>query len=147
MNCLNVIREFPVFQRQKCACCLCLFDYSHNQNLLWPNSFLYPKDTKLSHEVTRYITFHRPSIFLWLYSPLLDPSSFFSFLILYTVGRTPWTENEPVARSLPTYRTTQTQNKCTQTSIPQVEFEPTNPAFQRAKIFHALDRAATLIGP
>jgi hypothetical protein len=31
------------------------------------------------------------SIHLWLYSPLLDLGRFFSFLILYTEGRTPWT--------------------------------------------------------
>jgi hypothetical protein len=47
------------------------------------------------------------SIYLWLYG---------SFLILYTVGRTPWTGDQPVARPLPTHRTTQTQ-KLTQTSI------------------------------
>jgi hypothetical protein len=39
---------------------------------------------------------------------------FFSFLILYTVGRIPWTGDQPVARPLPIHRTTQTQNKCTQ---------------------------------
>jgi hypothetical protein len=31
------------------------------------------------------------SICLSIYSPLLDICHFFSFLILYTVGRTPWT--------------------------------------------------------
>jgi hypothetical protein len=35
--------------------------------------------------VRRYVT-----IYLRLYSPLLDLGRFFSFLILYTVGRTPW---------------------------------------------------------
>ncbi|PNF41455.1 hypothetical protein B7P43_G13389 [Cryptotermes secundus] len=30
----------------------------------------------------------------------------FRFLILYTVGRTPWTRDQPVVRPLPTYRTT-----------------------------------------
>jgi hypothetical protein len=45
-------------------------------------------------------------------------ASFFSLLILYTVGRTPWTGYQPVARPLPTHRTTQTQNKRTQTSTP-----------------------------
>jgi hypothetical protein len=30
---------------------------------------------------------------------------FFSFLILYTVGRTPWTWDQPVARLLPIHRT------------------------------------------
>jgi hypothetical protein len=51
----------------------------------------------------------------WLYSPLLDPGRSFlsSFVILYTVGRTPWTGDQPVARPLPTHRTAQTQNKRT----------------------------------
>jgi hypothetical protein len=49
-------------------------------------------------------------IYLRLYSSLLDLGRFFSFLILYTVGRTPWKEDQPVARPLPTHRTTQTQN-------------------------------------
>jgi hypothetical protein len=30
--------------------------------------------------------------------------------------------------------------------MPSVEFEPTIPAFERAKKVHALDRAATVIG-
>jgi hypothetical protein len=57
------------------------------------------------------------SFSLWLYSPL-DLDRFFSFLILNTVGRTPWTNDQPVARPLPTHRTTQTQNKRTRTSMP-----------------------------
>jgi hypothetical protein len=48
---------------------------------------------------------------LWLYSPLLGFGRFFSFLILNTVGRTPWTGDQPVARPVPTHRTAQTQNK------------------------------------
>jgi hypothetical protein len=40
----------------------------------------------------------------------------FQFLNLYTFGRTPWMGNQPVARLLPTYRTTQTQDKFTQTA-------------------------------
>jgi hypothetical protein len=54
--------------------------------------------------------------------------------------------DQPVARSLPTHRTTQTQNKRTQTSMSQVGVEPMMPASLRAKIVHALDRAATVIG-
>jgi hypothetical protein len=41
---------------------------------------------------------------------------------------------------------TQTQNKHEQTSMPRVGFEPTIPAFERAKAVHALDSAATVIG-
>jgi hypothetical protein len=85
-------------------------------------------------------------LFIWLYSPLLDLGRFFSFLILYTVGKTPWTGDQPVARPLSTHRTTQTQNKGTQTSLPWVRFEPTIPALEGAKTVHALDCAATAIG-
>jgi hypothetical protein len=40
----------------------------------------------------------------------------------------------------------QTQNKRKQISMPRVGFEFTIPLFERAKIFHALDRAAIVIG-
>jgi hypothetical protein len=39
-------------------------------------------------------------------------------------------------------RTAETQNKSTQTSMPQEGFEPTIPVFERTKIVPALDRAA-----
>jgi hypothetical protein len=70
---------------------------------------------------------------------------FFNFLI-FLHGRNPRTGNKPVARQLPTHRTTQAQNKRAQTSMPQVGFEPMIPVFERAKTVHALDRAATVIG-
>jgi hypothetical protein len=38
------------------------------------------------------------------------------------------------------------QNKRTQTFMPWDGFEPTTPAFERAKTVHALDHAATAIG-
>jgi hypothetical protein len=78
--------------------------------------------------------------------PFLGPWPLFSFLILYTAGRTPWMSYQPVARPLPTHRTTQTQNKRTETSVPWVGFEPTIIVFQQAKMVHTLDLAATVIG-
>jgi hypothetical protein len=69
-------------------------------------------------------------------------AAFSSFLILFTVGRTPWTGDQPVARPLPT----QTQNKRTQISMPRVGLEPTIPVFKRTKTVHALDCAVTVIG-
>jgi hypothetical protein len=54
-------------------------------------------------------TFIYPSIYGSM-ALLLDLGRFFSFLIICTVGRTPWTGDQPVARPLPTHRTTQTQN-------------------------------------
>jgi hypothetical protein len=76
----------------------------------------------------------------------VEPRPLSSFLMLYTVVRTPWTGDQPVARPLPTHRTTQTQNRRTQTSMPQTGFEPTIPVFERSKSVHALDRAAYFIG-
>jgi hypothetical protein len=70
----------------------------------------------------------------------------FQFLNLYTVGRNPWTEDQPVARPLPAHRTTQTHNKRTQTSMPQVGLEPTIPVFEQAKTVHALGCAPIVIG-
>jgi hypothetical protein len=77
--------------------------------------------------------------------PFVGPPPLFSFLILYTIGRTPWTGDQPFARPLPIHRTTQTQNKRTQSSMPRVGFEHTTPLFERAKTVHPLDRAATVI--
>jgi hypothetical protein len=84
-----------------------------------------------------------PSIYIWLYIPLLDLGRFFSFQILYTVGRTSWTGDQPVARPLPTHRTTQSQSKRTQTSMSWVGLEPTILVFERAKRVHALDGSET----
>jgi hypothetical protein len=84
------------------------------------------------------------NIYLWLYSSFVGPWPLFRFLNLYIVGSTPWKGDQPVARPLPTHRTTQTQNKCKQTSMPWVGFEPTIPEFERAKTVHALDHAATV---
>jgi hypothetical protein len=82
---------------------------------------------------------------LRLCSPLLSTGRFFSFLSFYTVGKTPWAEDQQVTKPLPAHRTAQTQNKRKQTSMSQVGFEPMIPAFERAKVFYALDRAATVI--
>jgi hypothetical protein len=85
-------------------------------------------------------------MYLGLYTSLLDLGRFFSFLILSIIGRTLWTGDQPAPRPLPTRRTTQTQSKCTQTYMPWVGFERTDPAFGRAKTVHVLDCAATVIG-
>jgi hypothetical protein len=86
------------------------------------------------------LLFLERSIYLWLYSPLLDLGHFFSFLI-YTVSRTSWTRDQPVVRPLHTRK-----KKRTQTFMPWVGFEPTIPALKRANMVHALDRAASVIG-
>jgi hypothetical protein len=78
------------------------------------------------------------SIYAWLYSPS-RPWQLFEFLNLYTVGKAASTGDQPVARPLTTHRTTQTQNKRTQTSMSPVGFKPTIPVFKRAKAVHASD--------
>jgi hypothetical protein len=88
---------------------------------------------------------HTTTIYLWLYSPC-GPWPLLQFLNLYIDVRTPWMGDQPVARLLPTHRTTQTQNKRTQTSMTRIGFEPTIPVFERAKMVHALDFASTVIG-
>jgi hypothetical protein len=72
---------------------------------------------------------------------LLGSGPFFSFFILFTVGRTPWA-GKSIRRKTHTY----TQNKRTQTYIPWVRFEPTSQAFEQVKTVHALDYAVTVIG-
>jgi hypothetical protein len=63
------------------------------------------------------------------------------FLNPKTVGRTPWIGDQPVARPLHI----QAENKHKQTSMSWVGFEPTIPAFERAKTVHPLDLAAAVI--
>jgi hypothetical protein len=57
-----------------------------------------------------------------------------------------FTQSVGLLRPLPAHGTAYTQNKCIQTPMPRVGFEPTIPVFERAKTVHTLDRAATVIG-
>jgi hypothetical protein len=78
-------------------------------------------------------------------TPLVDLGRFFQFINLYTVGRTPWTGDQPSqGRCLHTEQ--HKQNKRTQTSVPRLGFEPTIPVFERTKTVLVLDRAVTVIG-
>jgi hypothetical protein len=53
--------------------------------------------------------------------------------------------DQPVLTPLPAHRTTQIQNKRTQTFMPQIGFEPTIPVFEQAKTVLALNSTATVI--
>jgi hypothetical protein len=70
------------------------------------------------------------------------PWPLFQFLNLYTVGGTPWTEDQNDASPLPIHRTIQTQNK----RVYRHPFEATIRAFERAKTGYVLDPAVTVIG-
>jgi hypothetical protein len=89
-------------------------------------------------------------IYIYIYQFLLLPLGTWgiretlrstSVSYIYSDGMTAWTGDQPVARSLPT----NIQTDCRQISMPWVAFQPTIPVFERAKTFHALDRAATAI--
>jgi hypothetical protein len=89
-----------------------------------------------------FVVRHRPPISIYGFTALVDIGRFFSFLIhTQSVGLL----DQPVIRSLPTHRTTQTQNKRKQTLMHRVGFEPTISVFQRAKAVQAVDPAATVI--
>jgi hypothetical protein len=77
-------------------------------------------------------------LLLWLYGPLLGLCRFFGLLILYTVGRTPWTGDQSVAKPQTTHGKTHIQKKSTQYIHPCLEFgfEPTISAFEQEKLVH-----------
>jgi hypothetical protein len=54
--------------------------------------------------------------------------------------------DQPDSRSSPTHRTTRTQNKSTQRSMPRAGFEPVSRVFELVKMVYALDRSATVTG-
>jgi hypothetical protein len=135
---------------ENCVCpthCYVFVSYGSGFRPLTPSATLpYPAQNIVLHNKLSRITMKYDAAFsncfwLWLYSRLFDLGSFFRFLTFYTVGRAPWTGDQPVARPLSTHRTTQTQ-----TSMPRVGFESTTPAFERTKAGHGLDCAATVIG-
>jgi hypothetical protein len=85
-----------------------------------------------------------PFIHHWVYSPLLGPGRFFSFIIPYTVGLLG--QGISLSQGHYVYTEHHEHRTNTQTSMPQVGFEPTTPLFKQAKTVHSLDRAATEIG-
>jgi hypothetical protein len=66
---------------------------------------------------------------------------FWTYESIWTIGRTPWTGDQPDARPLPAQDNT-TQKKRGHTSMPRAGFEPAIPIFDRPNTVRALDRAA-----
>jgi hypothetical protein len=62
-------------------------------------------------ELSQHLVEENLSLYLSipLHALFLDLGRFLSFLIIYTDGMAPWPGDQPVARPLPTHRTTQTQ--------------------------------------
>jgi hypothetical protein len=95
--------------------------------------------------IEAFICFLR--IIIMTVQSFVEPWPFFSFLILSTVGRTPWAGDQPYTRPLPTHRTTQTQNKRIQYRHPWLEWD-SNPrsSVRESEDSYTLDRAATVNG-
>jgi hypothetical protein len=93
--------------------------------------------------VQRVLKPHHSFIHQRLYSPLLGPSGIFSFVIIYTISRSPWTVNQPVTEPLPTHMTA--QRRINTHRHPCVEWD-SNARPQRSKTVHALGRADAVIG-
>jgi hypothetical protein len=73
------------------------FDKNDSQTRMWPSSNIHSCTAS-----ARYVSLsHSLSMAL---QPFVGPWPLFSFLILYTVGRTPWTADQPVARPPPIHR-------------------------------------------
>jgi hypothetical protein len=84
-------------------------------------------------------------LLLWLYIPLLDLGRFFSFKILYTVGRPPWRGISP-SQGLYLHIEHQTQNKHTQDIHALIGIRTQVPALERMNTVYVLDHATTVIG-
>jgi hypothetical protein len=85
-------------------------------------------------------------MYVRLYSPLLDLGRFFSFLILYTVGRDSL-DGGSARRKAATCTQIKTNTEWSHTDIDALSgIRTTIPAFERAKTAYALDPAATVIG-
>jgi hypothetical protein len=87
-----------------------------------------PSDVDVDHNVmirNYYVSFTTAL------QPFVGPWQIFSFLILCTVGKTPWTGDQPVARPLSAHRITQIQNKRTQYRHPCLQWD-SNPRSQRS---------------
>jgi hypothetical protein len=96
--------------------------------------------SRFSNDIINSVSIYGSTALCWALAAFSRSWSFTESVGL--LGR----RDQPVARPLPAPRTAQTQNKRTQTTMPQVGFEPTIPVFERAKTVYALDRAATVIG-
>jgi hypothetical protein len=92
------------------------------------------------------LVFIHSFIHQWLYSLFLGPGLFFIFVIFFTQSVGLLGQGISPSQGLYLYTEQHKQNKRTQTSMSHVRFEPTIPAFERAKTVHVLDREATVIG-
>jgi hypothetical protein len=78
--------------------------------LLYPANFHSTDCSVLINHTTIDVTMIGCSIYGS--TALVDLGRFCSFLILYTVGRTPWRGVQPVKRSPPTHRTNADKHQC-----------------------------------
>jgi hypothetical protein len=78
--------------------------------------------------------------------PFVGSWPLFRFLNLFTQSVGPLGRGMSLSQGRYMHTGQHKHNKRTQTSMPQVEFEPTIPVFERAKTVHVLDHATNVIG-
>jgi hypothetical protein len=82
---------------------------------------------------------------------LIRPSGLFhirinlELWILQTVGRAPWTGDQPCLKAA-TYTGQDKHKKRGHISMPKIGFEPRTPVFEQTKTFYTSDRAVTVTG-
>jgi hypothetical protein len=146
-----------LFERKSSCSSLESREYGRRDPSRWPRGTLYPQKLEVTSPTSggRSIGIVRSRvqateffymlciiiiIIIIIIIAILQPflmglESFFSLLILHTVGRADWTGISP-SQSLYLHKEHK-GNKRTQTSMPQIGFEFTTPVFEWAKIAHA----------
>jgi hypothetical protein len=106
--------------------------------MFWPHTAIFNCYSILSRSWCYYYYYYHHQ---WLHSSFFLSSVAFLFHSLGPGGPAYQTD----ARPLPTHRTTQTQTKHTQTSMPRVGTEHMISVLEQAKAVHALDGSTTMI--
>jgi hypothetical protein len=109
----------------------------------WLTAWAMTRPVTKSIYLSIYLCTIIPAAPTWSIGHQWKTSFHFSFLILD--NRKDSLDGDSARRKATNYTGQQTQNKLRQTTMPWVGFEPIIPTFERAKTFHALDRAATVI--
>jgi hypothetical protein len=115
-----------------------------------PACSIVPQRTKLprapcliSKALKCYMMMMMMMIIVMFLQPIVVPLSFFSFSILYTVGRSRWTGDQTVARPPPTHN--QDKHRINTLRHPYLQSDSNRRPFEWAKTVHTSHRAATVI--
>jgi hypothetical protein len=117
----------PFIIKQATIFCYCLDN--RNDSPLWNGSSWLRFEVMYVHKTSSIWNFFiiNSLFYIFMYlsvclsmalQPFVGPWPLYSVLIFYTVAKTLWTGDQPIARPLPAHRTTQTHNNRRQTDMP-----------------------------